>query len=246
MGRKPDNHFRQWIIAGVCGTVLLACIGVVAWVLAPYVQSEYEMAALRGAVTEDASGEDFPVVDWDKLQRENPDVCGWVKVPGTRIDYPIVAAPKGDPDHYLHRDIDGSYNVAGVPYLDAKCNRDWSSLLSAVYGHHLVNDRMFSPFAKFSDEGFLNKHRKIYLLTPSESMALTAVAANVVDADTEHLRLEFADDDALNRFWHCQLEASEAVAKDAPDDPDQLFVFSTCSYQTDNSRTLVYAVRSEK
>lgn len=243
MGKKPNNHFRQWITAAVCGTVLLACIAAAAWILVPYIQSEYEMASLRASVTEDAQGEDFPVIDWDKLQKENSDICGWVTVPGTKIDYPIVAAPKGDPDYYLHRDMNGSYSVAGVPYLDARCSRDWSSRLSAVYGHHLISDRMFSPFAKFSDEGFFKKHRKIYLLTPNDSMVLTAVAANVVDADTERLRLKFTDDDALNRFWHCQLKASEVTADDAPDNPDQLFVFSTCSYETDNSRTLVYAVK---
>lgn len=246
VAKKPNNHFRQWITAGVCGTVMLACIAAMVWILAPYFQAEYEMAALRIAVTEEAKGEDFPVIDWEALQKENPDICGWVVVPGTGIDYPVVAAPKSDPDYYLHRDLDGGYSVAGVPYLDAACERDWSSRLSAVYGHHLINDGMFSPLARFSDEDFFRKHRKIYLLTPNESMLLTAVAANVVNADKERIRLSFTDDADFHKYWQRQVKASEVVANDTPKAPSQVFAFMTCSYQTSNSRTMVYAVRSEK
>ena len=243
MSKKRNTNLRQSLTASVCGIVFLACLTGIGWMLAPYFQAERGMDDLRIAVTEDAEGEDFPVIDWDKLQRENPDICGWVVVPGTGIDYPIVAAPQDDPDYYLHRDLEGNESVAGVPYLDAACERDWSSKLSAVYGHHLINDGMFSPLAKYSNEDFFNKHRTIYLLTPLESMRLTLVAANVVDADVEQLRLKFTDDADFHQYWRQLLKESEVVADDAPKTPEQVFTFSTCSYETSNSRTLAFAVR---
>lgn len=244
MSKKRNTNLRQSLTASVCGIVFLACLAGIGWMLAPYFQAERSMDELRAAVTESAEGEDFPVIDWDKLQRENPDICGWIVVPGTGIDYPIVAAPKDDPDYYLHRDVDGNESVAGVPYLDAACERDWSSKLSAVYGHHLINDGMFSPLAKYSNESFFNKHRTIFLLTPQESMLLTVVAANVVDADTERLRLKFTDDADFHKYWRKLFKESEVVAGDAPKAPDQVFTLMTCSYQTDSSRTLVMSTRS--
>lgn len=244
MSKKRNTSLRQSLTVSVCGIVLLACLAAIGWMLAPYFQAEHGMDELRAAVTESTEGEDFPVIDWDKLQRQNPDICGWIVVPGTGIDYPIVAAPKDDPDYYLHRDVDGNESVAGVPYLDADCERDWSSKLSAVYGHHLINDRMFSPLAKYSNEPFFNKHRTIYLLTPQESMLLTVVAANVVDADTERLRLKFTDAADFHKYWRQLLKSSEVVVDDAPKTPDQVFAFMTCSYQTDSSRTLVMSTRS--
>ena len=246
MSKKRNTSLRQSLTASVCGIVFLACLAGIGWMLAPYFQAERGMDELRIAVTEDAEGEDFPVIDWDTLLQKNPDICGWVVVPGTGVNYPIVAAPKDDPDYYLHRDLEGNESVAGVPYLDAACNRDWSSKLSAVYGHHLINDRMFSPLAKYSNESFFNKHRTIYLLTPQESMLLTVVAANVVDADVEQLRLKFAGDGSNNdfhKYWRQLLKESEVVADDAPKAPDQVFCFMTCSYETSNSRTLVMTTK---
>lgn len=244
MSKKRNTSLRQSLTVSVRGIVLLACLAVIGRMLAPYFQAEHSMDELRAAVTESTEGEDFPVIDWDKLQRQNPDICGWPALPGTGIDYPIVAAPKDDPDYYLHRDIDGSESVAGVPYLDAACERDWGSKLSAIYGHHLINDGMFSPLAKYSNESFFNKHRTIYLLTPQESMPLTVVAANVVDADVEQLRLKFADGDDFHTYWRKLLKGSEIVGNDVYKTPEQVFCFMACNYETNDNRTLVMTTRS--
>lgn len=60
-------------------------------------------------------------VDWGYWQGVNPDIIGWVTVPGAGIDYPIVQAHEGDPDHYLRYDVYGGWNYHGVPYLHWKC-----------------------------------------------------------------------------------------------------------------------------
>lgn len=63
-------------------------------------------------------------VDWGYWQGVNPDIIGWVTVPGAGIDYPIVQAHEGDPDHYLRYDVYGGWNYHGVPYLHWKCADD--------------------------------------------------------------------------------------------------------------------------
>ena len=44
-------------------------------------------------------------VDWEALKESNPDTVGWVYVPNTVINYPIVQA--SDNDYYLWHDFDG-------------------------------------------------------------------------------------------------------------------------------------------
>lgn len=44
-------------------------------------------------------------VDWDALLAINPDTVGWVYVPGTNINYPIVHTDNDET--YLTRDFNG-------------------------------------------------------------------------------------------------------------------------------------------
>ena len=47
------------------------------------------------------------------LQTVNPDVCGWLTVDGTGIDYPVVqGATNMD---YVNRDVYGDFSTAAAP-----------------------------------------------------------------------------------------------------------------------------------
>ena len=50
------------------------------------------------------------------LAEQNPDYAGWLKIPGTRIDYPVMSRAS-DPEYYLHRAFDGSRSSGGTPFL---------------------------------------------------------------------------------------------------------------------------------
>ena len=122
-----------------------------------------------GAEDEAAGETDGPGgVDWGYWQSVNSDIIGWVTVPGTGIDYPIVQAHEGDLDHYLRYDVYGGWNYHGVPYLHWKCADD--GLLGAgnalVFGHHLNDGTMFSALARFSNAGYAEGHSPIILQTP--------------------------------------------------------------------------------
>ena len=68
----------------------------------------------RAVQTAEAEAEDdFPDVDWDWWKKENPDVIGWVTVPGAGIDLPICQARDEDPTFYLAHDAYGSWNIYG-------------------------------------------------------------------------------------------------------------------------------------
>ena len=44
-------------------------------------------------------------IDFAPLWETNPDTIGWIRVPDTKIDYPIVQSP--DNQYYLHKDFEG-------------------------------------------------------------------------------------------------------------------------------------------
>ena len=57
-------------------------------------------------------------IDFTALQAENPDIFGWLYIPGTGIDDPILQSEEAD-DYYETRDAYGRDNAAGA--LGCEC-----------------------------------------------------------------------------------------------------------------------------
>ena len=140
-------------------------------------------------------------------------VVAWVRVPGTTVDYPIVQGRPESPDFYLTHDAGGERSAWGAPYIDAGRAQGAESPLVIVYGHHMSDGTMF---------------------------ALEVFAADVVDASSEGKRTDFADAAELAAYLGDKLSRCEVVLEE-PSDVAQAWAFVTCSYQTSNSRTVVYA-----
>ena len=60
-----------------------------------------------------------PRHDLAALQAENPACVGWLTIPDTAVDYPVVWTPN-NPEHYLRRDFYGNSASGGTPFLDGR------------------------------------------------------------------------------------------------------------------------------
>ncbi len=168
-------------------------------------------------------------IDWDALP---PEVIAWVEVPGTSIDEPIVQATLDAPNAYLHMDALGQ-GAYGTPYIDCECTLETPFVM--IYGHHMSDGSVFADFASFVDEAYALGHQKIFLYQrDGETLELRVLAVDVVNASRERLITDQTYD--LNSM------AEKADLRfNQTSTTSQLFAFATCSYQTDNSRTVVYA-----
>ena len=50
----------------------------------------YDEVAAQASIQKEADALSSMTVDWDALLSKNPDTVGWIYMPGTSIDYPIV------------------------------------------------------------------------------------------------------------------------------------------------------------
>lgn len=93
--------------------------------------------------------------------KTNKDVVGWLTIPNTGIDYPLV---QGDETYYLNHDAMGDYSLTGSLFLSSNNSPDFSDFNTIVYGHHMVSDKMFGDIDKFLDQSFFesNPEAKIY------------------------------------------------------------------------------------
>ena len=85
--------------------------------------------------------EEHSVPDMDELISVNPDITGWLRIYGTKIDYPVL---QGRTDmEYINKDVYGDYSVSGSIFLSSLNNRDSSGTYQLIYGHHMENGTIY-------------------------------------------------------------------------------------------------------
>lgn len=175
-------------------------------------------------------------VDWEALWAINPDVVGWVYVPGTIVNYPVLYS--GDDKTYLTRDIygnEGGWWMAdyGAVFLSGMNKSDFSDKNNIIYGHNLLNGSMFADLAKLTNQSEFDAHRTVYLLTPKGNYRLTAFADVNVSSTDPLAQVSFSDDDAYTAYVQDKIDRSTVVPQEGMPSAEgitQTFAFSTCDH----------------
>lgn len=188
-------------------------------------------------------------VDWDALLAINPDTVGWIYIPGTAVNYPIVHTT--DNETYLTHDFQGSQGwvaTFGSIFLAAENVGDFSDENNLVYGHHLNNGSMFASLADFDDSTHFNEHRTIYILTPQGNYRLTTFSLVHCAADDPLAQVAFSDDAERTSYVQDKIDRSVVVADPvAPVAADitHMFAFITCDNLPANGRYVLFASVAE-
>lgn len=181
---------------------------------------------------------------WDYWKSVNGDVIGWITVPGTDINHPILQAHASDPDYYLHHDIYRNYNPLGALYLDAECEKEgFQSPNAVILGHSLTLGNAVTCFGniqRYSDKSFASEHQTVLIQTPNTKMRYTVRFANIVKGWEPTKRTVFAGDSDF-RNWYDSSRESAAMVLDTDSEPNQVISLVSCSYNfwKQNERTVV-------
>ena len=178
---------------------------------------------------------------------ENPDIAGWVKIDGTKLDYPMMYTPNEE-DKYLHLDFDGNWSVGGLPYLEEGCSLSPESDNLIIYGHNMANGTMFHTLMSYDQKHFWEAHPNIRFSTLYEERTYEIIAAfydrvyykyedcfkfyQFIDAEDEaHFQ------EAIDYFKKTALYDTGVTAEYG----DKLITLVTCAYHVDNGRFVVVA-----
>lgn len=239
---------KSRIALGVAAAALAVAATLVGYLI--YCASAAQTAPSPGLTAEEAEAakdsDRFPQVDWDYWQGVNDDVIGWITVPGTTIDAPILQAPVDEPDYYLHHDVYRNLNPYGAIYLDAECIEDGLASRNAVImGHHFTSDTTYAnaPFgilAEYRDQAFAADHATVLLQTPESKMVYEVRFVQIVNGGERSKRTTFTDDSDY-RNWYDNARADAVTVLDDSTEPDQTISLVTCSYNiwVENERTVV-------
>ena len=194
MKRKKKN--KLWMLqAALCGVCILsAALLYQDYVTVPRKNREL-VEALKTCFPEDippgggSPGEkeeqagretEVSAVDLRSLQSQYPDVRGWLTIPESGIDYPVLQSSPEEPEYYLRRDYRGNYDINGSLFLQADCILGESGKLT-IYGHNMNSGAMFGNLDQYASYEYWKAHPSVFFQTP-EGMEEYQIAA-VLKAD---------------------------------------------------------------
>ena len=184
-----------------------------------------------------------PRHDLAALQSENPDCVGWLTIPDTTVDYPIVWTPN-DPEHYLRRDFYDSYASGGTPFLDGRNKPQAEGQNLIVYGHNMLDGSMFKPLLQYLTPNFRQTHQDIYLELNGAQYHYQVLAA--LETNTRSPVYTYTDLSDIAEMKNFRAMLPEETGLNAIPQAEGYLTLSTCNNQGGDSRVLVIAALVEE
>lgn len=199
------------------------------------VESEHSEAVIKEAT-----------LDFNPLWEINKDVCAWIEIEGTRVDYPVLMG-KGEGDEYLDTAFDGSSQKAGSLFVQESYNSsDFNDPVTVIYGHAMSSGAMFGQLrTTYSDPESFASHNDIKIYLPHEVRHYRVFAA--VPFEKLHILHNY---DFSNNYWYRsffkRIKNVRAIGANFdleafPEAGDRVLILSTCINDGTNRRYLVMA-----
>ena len=182
-----------------------------------------------------------------EIYADNPDLVGWITIEGTVLDYPVMHTPENG-EKYLYKNINGNFDVNGLPFIEDGCSMDPESDNIIIYGHNMNSGKMFASLMKYAKKDYWEEHPTIRFSTLYEEREYKIIAAFY-----DRVYYKYEDCFKFYQFIDAKDEAhfEEAVSyfkENAEYDTgvtaeygDRLITLVTCAYHVKNGRFVVVA-----
>ena len=134
-----------------------------------------------------------------RLYEENSDIRGWINIPGTGVNYPVVQSVAPD-NFYTQRDFTKTANKYGAPYFDFNNGiyRDTGNLI--VYGANYGDGAMFSELNNYQRPEYYIANNLIELDTLQDEMKWQVFSVCLVDSGTKTSEFDYTQWEELGEY----------------------------------------------
>ena len=115
-------------------------------------------------------------IDFTVLQEENPEIWGWLYIPGTDIDRPLLQSATSDA-YYQDHTADGQEGETGALYIEIPNQINLCDFNTVIHGKDQKEGDLFYELHKFEDPDFFNEHEALYIYTPDNVYTYSIYAA---------------------------------------------------------------------
>ena len=200
------------IIAVVCGLLAAAALAYLIVTIASRSKAEEDYSRLASSYASGATADETAApseetteslienpIDFASLKQENSDTVGWITVPDTNVNYPVLQSWVDD-NFYIDHGFDREYSFPGAIYMQL-CNRPgFSDRVTVLYGHNMRDGSMFASLHSFEDSEFFDSHESFTIYTENRRLTYRVVSAFVGDDSHIINSHNFGDDRVFEEY----------------------------------------------
>jgi len=188
---------------------------------------------------------------FDALLQINPDLKGWISIPGTLLSLPVVQGR--DNSYYLGHDFYGEPDRHGTIFVDCEADLEAGALNTVIYGHHMRDGSMFGVLKQYRNEDFYREHPSFFITMPGEEREyeiLAVVRNDIFEGNKESF--QYYDykqiTDEADFAAYCQALKENAAYDTGVDvqSGDELVTLCTCDYGSTDQRLLVVGRKKQE
>lgn len=180
------------------------------------------------------------------VYEENSDFVGWINIPETNVDYPVMQTPN-NPEYYLKRAFDKTYSNYGVPYVQWNCVVDESDNV-VIHDHNMKNTAMFSDLCKYESKEFYDDHSTVNFDTLNSfgKYEIAIVLKTTAYSERSFNYYDYIDFESEEDFESFIEKCKSLELYDtgvSVEYGDRFITLSTCDFSVTNGRIAVIAKR---
>jgi sortase B len=182
-------------------------------------------------------------VDFDKLNKINKDVIGWIQFDEPeRINYPVVKGE--DNDKYLTATFEGKKNSSGAIFMDANNSGEFADRNTFIYGHNMKNGSMFGQLRKFKTKDYYEQNPYFYIYTPDGKEVKYQIFSVCIVEDTSRSYTRFynSDEEYLDYLKYIKSIARYDTGVEVTAE-SKIVSLSTCTNVSETQRLVVHGVK---
>lgn len=178
--------------------------------------------------------------DMVELRKMNPDIVGWINMPDTEINYPLLLGENND--SYIRTGPDGKPHNAGSIFLDYRCPGDFTGKNTIIYGHNQKNHKMFHDLYKYMDPDFALEHPYFTIRYADGTEGKYEVFCSTqISAYAYAYHINFTDDDTFYEHLRQLVRDSKINYGVQVNAQDYIVTLSTCTNVENDDRIIVVA-----
>lgn len=117
-------------------------------------------------------------IDFDALKAENPEIFGWLHIPDTSIDAPILQSAESD-DYYETHNAMKEADEGGALYIEAANLSSMCDFNTVIHGKTAEDGTsgIFADLYQFADPDFFDSHEQLYVYLDGNALTYEVFAA---------------------------------------------------------------------